>query len=166
MKISRTSTLSRTFTYLFFIYRHLSTGKFQGRFQNKQQTLCFNPQKSGHSHTCRPYNAKSIAPRCSCKIPNKFRDCCKHVWDFSHIINCKDIEEETPLSALPNERTVEQFPFCVRLNFYYYIYNYIYNNKSLCTFLTQNCSTVRSFAQRLHQVFSILKRLTRTTGNS
>ena len=22
----------------------------------------FNPQKSGHSHTCRPYNAKSVAP--------------------------------------------------------------------------------------------------------
>ena len=50
----------------------------------------------------------------------------KLVWDFLHIINSKNKEEGTPLSALPNERTVEQFPFCVRLNFYYYIYIIIY----------------------------------------
>ena len=86
----------------------------------------FNPQKSGHSHTCRPYNAKSIAPRCSCKITNKFRDCCKTRMGFLHIIYSKNKEEGTPLSALPNERTVEQFPFCVRLTFYYYIYYNIY----------------------------------------
>ena len=77
---------------------------------------------------------------------------------------------------LPNERTVEQFPFCVRLNFYYYIYNYIYIIINLlCTFSHTklfNCSFVRleTTSSLFHtkkvdshyweQLTSLLKRLT------
>ena len=44
--------------------------------------MLFTLKNPGHSHTCRPYNVKPIAPQCWCKDTNNFRDRSKQGRDF------------------------------------------------------------------------------------
>ena len=91
------------------------------------------------------------------KIQFSIYPCCKSTlmgrWDVGRCGAILCASQPFPYKKridVASKRTNEQlnsFRFCVRLTFYYYIYNYIYNNKSLCTFSHTklfNCSFVRS----------------------
>ena len=88
-----------------------------------------------------------------CKITNKFRDCCKTRMGFFTHNNSKTKKKKLPCLLYRTNEQLNSFRFCVRLTFYYYIYNYIYNNKFLCTFSHTklfNCSFVRLEATSSH----------------
>ena len=91
---------------------------------------------------CEPIKVAKLQ---SCICGERHWDFSMRILDFTHNVNKKELPH---LLNRTNEQ-LNNFRFCVRLNFYYYIYIiiYIYNNKSIRTFFSHK--TVQLFVRSL-----------------